>query len=59
MKILEIATGKGPMDAAYLAALKDQYAKAIRALRCRRQSPRPPGNRRGDPVFINISKLYD
>jgi len=32
MKILEITTGKGPMDAVYLAAIKDQYAKAIRGL---------------------------
>ena len=31
-RFLEITTGKGPMDAAYLAALKDQYAKAIRVL---------------------------
>jgi aldehyde:ferredoxin oxidoreductase len=31
-RFLEITTGKGPMDAAYLAALKDQYAKAIRGL---------------------------
>jgi hypothetical protein len=32
MKVLEITTGKGLMDAAYLAALKDQYTKAIRGL---------------------------
>ncbi len=31
-RFLEITTGKGPMDAAYLAGLKDQYAKAIRSL---------------------------
>jgi aldehyde:ferredoxin oxidoreductase len=31
-RFLEITTGKGPMDAAYLASLKDEYAKAIRAL---------------------------
>jgi len=31
-RFLEITTGKGPMDGAYLAALKDQYAKAIHAL---------------------------
>jgi len=31
-RFLEITTGKGPMDAAYLASLKDQYAKAIRSL---------------------------
>ncbi len=31
-RFLEITTGKGPMDAAYFASLKDQYAKAIRGL---------------------------
>ncbi len=31
-RFLEITTGKGPMDPAYLAGLKDQYAKAIRML---------------------------
>jgi aldehyde:ferredoxin oxidoreductase len=31
-RFLEITTGKGPMDPAYLAGLKEQYAKAIRAL---------------------------
>jgi aldehyde:ferredoxin oxidoreductase len=31
-RFLEITTGKGPMDPAYLASLKDQYAKAIRGL---------------------------
>jgi len=31
-RFLEITTGKGTMDAAYLAAIKDQYAKAIREL---------------------------
>jgi hypothetical protein len=31
-RFLEITTGKGPMDAAYLAALQEQYAKAIRGL---------------------------
>ena len=31
-RFLEITTGKGPMDADYLTALKDQYAKAIRGL---------------------------
>jgi aldehyde:ferredoxin oxidoreductase len=31
-RFLEITTGKGPMDAAYLAGIKDQYAKAIRGL---------------------------
>ena len=31
-RFLETTTGKGPMDAAYLTSLKEQYAKAIRAL---------------------------
>jgi aldehyde:ferredoxin oxidoreductase len=31
-RFLEITTGKGTMDPAYLADLKDQYAKAIRVL---------------------------
>jgi len=31
-RFLEITTGKGPIDAAYLTTLKDQYAKAIRSL---------------------------
>jgi aldehyde:ferredoxin oxidoreductase len=31
-RFLEITTGKGPMDGAYLAGIKDEYAKAIRAL---------------------------
>jgi aldehyde:ferredoxin oxidoreductase len=31
-RFLEITTGKGPMDAAYLTAIKDQYAKAIRGM---------------------------
>jgi len=31
-RFLEITTGKGTMDAAYLVGLKDHYAKAIRAL---------------------------
>jgi hypothetical protein len=28
-RLLEMTTGKGPMDAAYLASLKDLYGKAI------------------------------
>ena len=31
-RFLEITTGKGPMDGAYLSSLKEQYAKAIRGL---------------------------
>ena len=31
-RFLDITTGKGPMDGAFLAGLKDQYAKAIRSL---------------------------
>jgi aldehyde:ferredoxin oxidoreductase len=31
-RFLEITTGKGSMDAAYLTSLKEQYAKAIRSL---------------------------
>lgn len=31
-RFLEITTGKGTMDALYLAGLKDEYAKAIRSL---------------------------
>lgn len=31
-RFFEIATGKGPIDGAFLAALKDRYASAIRAL---------------------------
>ena len=31
-RFLEITTSKGPMDGAFLAGLKDQYAKAIRSL---------------------------
>ena len=31
-RFLEITTGKGPMDAAYLAGFKEEYAKAIRDL---------------------------
>jgi aldehyde:ferredoxin oxidoreductase len=31
-RFLEITTGKGPMDAAYLASLKEEYAKEIRGL---------------------------
>ena len=31
-RFLEITTGKGPMDADYLASLKDKYAQAIRSL---------------------------
>ncbi len=31
-RFLEITTSKGPMDGAYIAGLKDQYAKAIRSL---------------------------
>jgi aldehyde:ferredoxin oxidoreductase len=41
-RFLEITTGKGPMDAAYLAALKDQYAKAIHALAAPRAAEGPP-----------------
>jgi hypothetical protein len=47
MKILEITTGKGPMDATYLAALKDQYAKAIRGLAATAVES-PPGSRGND-----------
>ena len=31
-RFLEITTGKGTMDAAYLSGIQDQYAKAIRSL---------------------------
>jgi aldehyde:ferredoxin oxidoreductase len=31
-RFLEITTGKGPMDPAYLAGIKEQYAQAIRGL---------------------------
>ena len=31
-RFLEITTGKGPIDPAYLASLKEQYAKAIRVM---------------------------
>ncbi len=31
-RFLEVTTSKGPMDGAFLAGLKDQYAKAIRSL---------------------------
>ena len=31
-RFLEIKTGKGPMDAAYMASLQEGYAKAIRTL---------------------------
>jgi aldehyde:ferredoxin oxidoreductase len=31
-RFLEITTGKGPMDGAFLAGVKDRYAKAIRSL---------------------------
>jgi aldehyde:ferredoxin oxidoreductase len=31
-RFLEITTGKGAIDGAYLASLKEEYAKAIRSL---------------------------
>ncbi len=43
---LEITTDKGPMDAGYLAALKDQYAKAIREL----AAPAPLARSAGNPA---------
>jgi hypothetical protein len=42
-RFLEITTGKGTMDAAYLAGLKDQYAKAIRGLAAPGAEEKPAG----------------
>jgi aldehyde:ferredoxin oxidoreductase len=42
-RFLEITTGKGSMDAAYLAAIKDQYAKAIRGLAAPAAEEKPAG----------------
>jgi aldehyde:ferredoxin oxidoreductase len=39
-RFLEIATAKGPIDGAYLAALKEEYVKAIRSLARTEREPR-------------------
>jgi aldehyde:ferredoxin oxidoreductase len=46
-RFLEITTGKGPMDGAYLASLKDQYAKAIHALAAQAGTEGPPEKKSG------------